>query len=65
MLWPMLAISFGFLGVMVLGVLAVRVGIEVARLGRQVEDAADRIGGATVALEQASLRLARAGEDLR
>ena len=47
MFWPMLAIALGFLGLAVLGVLAVRVFVEAQRLGRQVagHDAADQPRG--------------------
>ena len=46
MFWPMFAIAVGFLGLVVLGVLAVRVFLEAERLGRQVADcrAADQQG---------------------
>ncbi len=36
MFWPMFAIVVGFLGIAVLGVLAVRVFVEARRLGKQV-----------------------------
>lgn len=47
MLWPMLHLALAFCGVAVLGVLAVRVGLEVHRFSRAVGDSADRLGRAT------------------
>ncbi|MFI5982799.1 hypothetical protein ACIBEA_18210 [Streptomyces sp. NPDC051555] len=61
MLWPMLAIVLGFLGVAVLAVLAVRVFVEVRRLSGQVAEASRRIADASGELERASVDLARAG----
>ncbi|MFE2144245.1 hypothetical protein ACFXA3_21345 [Streptomyces sp. NPDC059456] len=61
MLWPMLAIALGFLGLAVLAVLAVRVAVEVRRLAGQVELAGRRITDASVDLERAASDLARAG----
>ncbi|MFB7053628.1 MULTISPECIES: hypothetical protein [Streptomyces] len=61
MLWPMLAIALGFLGLAVLAVLAVRVFVEVRRLSGQVELASRRIADASVDLERAAGDLARAG----
>ncbi|RSS81418.1 hypothetical protein [Streptomyces sp. WAC06614] len=58
MLWPMLAIALGFVGVAVLGVLAVRVGLEARRLGREVARASHRIAVASGELEQATVDLA-------
>ncbi|MFJ6570435.1 hypothetical protein ACIQNU_23765 [Streptomyces sp. NPDC091292] len=63
MFWAMLAIAVGFLGLAVLGVLAVRVFLEAQRLGRQVADAASRIGRAADDLERAAAGAARAGHD--
>ncbi|MFJ9339503.1 hypothetical protein ACIRP0_09445 [Streptomyces sp. NPDC101733] len=60
MLWPMLAIALGFLGVAVLAVLAVRVFLEVRRLAGQVDLASRRITEASVDLERAAADLARA-----
>ncbi|WP_097230321.1 hypothetical protein [Streptomyces zhaozhouensis] len=52
-----------FAGVAVLGVLAVRVGIEVARFSRAVADGTERIGRAAEELERAAEPLAaRSGE---
>ncbi|MFF9651655.1 hypothetical protein [Streptomyces sp. NPDC014622] len=65
MFWPMLAIALGFLGIAVLGVLAVRVFIEVQRLGRQVTLTARHINRAAEDLERAATDLAATGEALR
>ncbi|MER7488266.1 hypothetical protein ABTY20_20600 [Streptomyces sp. NPDC126497] len=54
MFWPMFAVAVGFLGLLVLGVLAVRVFVEAERLGRQVADSARRIGRAAEDLERAA-----------
>ncbi|MFJ7209569.1 hypothetical protein ACIQWR_39315 [Streptomyces sp. NPDC098789] len=61
MLWPMLAIVLGFLGVAVLAVLAVRVFVEVRRLSGQVAEASRRIADASGELERATVDLARSG----
>ncbi|MEU9420646.1 hypothetical protein [Streptomyces sp. NPDC051000] len=61
MLWPMIAIALGFLGVAVLGVLAVRVFVQVRRLSGQVADASRRITEASGDLERAASDLARTG----
>ncbi|MER6307080.1 hypothetical protein ACWCXK_11445 [Streptomyces sp. NPDC001739] len=58
MLWPMIAIALGFLGIAVLGVLAVRVFVEVRRLARQVGTASERIQRAAQDLERAAVPLA-------
>ncbi|MET9933967.1 hypothetical protein ACWDNT_17885 [Streptomyces sp. NPDC000963] len=65
MFWPMLAIALGFLGLAVLGVLAVKVFLEVQRLGRQVARTSERIARAAEELEDAATDLARTGETLR
>ncbi|WEH42699.1 hypothetical protein OG233_25960 [Streptomyces sp. NBC_01218] len=65
MLWPMLAIALGFLGTAVLGVLAVRVFLEVRRLGRQVATTSERINQAAQDLERAATRLAGTADVLR
>ncbi|MFI5639259.1 hypothetical protein ACIA8H_17790 [Streptomyces goshikiensis] len=65
MLWPMLAIALGFLGVAVLSVLALRVWLEVRRLSGQVADASRRITDASGDLERAAADLARAGNAAR
>ncbi|MFB7244987.1 hypothetical protein CW362_35645 [Streptomyces populi] len=59
MFWPMFAIAAGFLGITVLGVLAVRVFLEAERLGRQVADSARRISSASEDLERATVGAAR------
>ncbi|GAA0473355.1 hypothetical protein [Streptomyces olivaceiscleroticus] len=58
MLWPMIAIALGFLGLAVLGVLAVRVFVEVRRLARQVDHTSRRIQQAAQDLERAAAPLA-------
>ncbi|GAA3490431.1 MULTISPECIES: hypothetical protein [Streptomyces] len=65
MFWPMLAIALGFLGLAVLGVLAVRVFVEVRRLGRQVAESSQRITVAAEDLERSAEGLARTGDALR
>ncbi|MFE9767429.1 hypothetical protein ACFYPC_23385 [Streptomyces sp. NPDC005808] len=64
MFWPMFAIAVGFLGIAVLGVLAVRVSLEAERLGRQVSDSAQRIGRAAEDLERAAVTTARSVDSL-
>ncbi|WP_431045264.1 hypothetical protein ACQUSR_27290 [Streptomyces sp. P1-3] len=58
MLWPMLALALAFCGIAVLGVLAVRVFVEVRRLARQVGESSDRISRAAADLERAATPLA-------
>ncbi|MFD3329213.1 hypothetical protein [Streptomyces sp. NPDC058701] len=65
MLWPMIAIALGFLGVAVLAVLALRVHVEVRRLSGQVARASRRISDASGDLERAAADLARAGRTVR
>ncbi|MGW2180749.1 hypothetical protein ACWCXX_22190 [Streptomyces sp. NPDC001732] len=65
MFWPMLAIALGFLGLAVLGVLAVKVFVEAQRLGRQVTLTTQRINRAAEDLERAATNLAATGEALR
>ncbi|MFF8914606.1 hypothetical protein ACF08M_15085 [Streptomyces sp. NPDC015032] len=65
MFWPMLAIALGFLGIAVLGVLAVKVFVEARRLGRQVTRTTQRINRAAEDLERAATDLAATGEALR
>ncbi|MFK4147816.1 hypothetical protein [Streptomyces sp. NPDC004065] len=60
MVWPMLAVAAGFVGLAVLGVLAVRVFLEAQRLGRQVSDSARRISRAAEDLERAAVSATRA-----
>ncbi|KOV91153.1 MULTISPECIES: hypothetical protein [unclassified Streptomyces] len=64
MFWPMFAVAMGFLGLAVLGVLAVRVFLEARRLGAQVADSARRINRAAEALERAAVSTARAVDTL-
>ncbi|KUN00019.1 hypothetical protein AQI95_36540 [Streptomyces yokosukanensis] len=64
MFWPMFAVAVGFLGLAVLGVLAVRVFLEARRLGRQVADSAGRINRAAEDLERAAAGAARAADAL-
>ncbi len=64
MLWPMLAVALGFLGIAVLGLLGIRVFIEAQRLGRQVTRTTQRINSAAEELERAAEGLARTGATL-
>ncbi|MBV7695383.1 hypothetical protein [Streptomyces sp. TRM70350] len=64
MFWPMFAVAVGFLGIAVLGVLAVRVFVEAQRLGRQVTESARRINRAAEDLERAAVSTARAVDAL-
>ncbi|MDQ0603137.1 putative N-acetyltransferase YhbS [Streptomyces canus] len=64
MFWPMFAIAVGFLGLVVLGVLAVRVFLEAQRLGRQVAESAQRLGRAAEDLERAAVSTARSVDTL-
>ncbi|WP_235980435.1 hypothetical protein [Streptomyces albidus (ex Kaewkla and Franco 2022)] len=62
MLWPMFYLALAFCGIAVLGVLAVRVGVEVRRFTRAVGDSSERITRAAEDLERAAVPLAgRAG----
>ncbi|MEV6079098.1 MULTISPECIES: hypothetical protein [unclassified Streptomyces] len=65
MFWPMLAIALGFLGIAVLGVLAIKVFVEAQRLGRQVSATTRRINRAAEDLERAATDLAATGDALR
>lgn len=65
MFWPMLAIALGFLGIVVLGLLGIRVFIEAQRLGRQVTRTAEQINRAAEDLEKSAAGLARTGDALR
>lgn len=58
MLWPMFFLVLAFCGVAVLGVLAIRVGLEVQRFSRAVGDSAERITRAADDLERAATPLA-------
>jgi hypothetical protein len=53
----MIAIALGFLGIAVLGILAVRVFVEVQRLARQVGRSSERIQRAAQDLERAATPL--------
>ncbi|MER8225553.1 hypothetical protein ABTZ58_34385 [Streptomyces sp. NPDC094143] len=64
MFWPMFAIAVGFVGLAVLGVLAVQVFVEAQRLGRQVTDSARRISRAAEDLERAAESAARSADAL-
>ncbi|MER6288184.1 putative N-acetyltransferase YhbS [Streptomyces canus] len=64
MFWPMFAVAVGFVGLAVLGVLAVRVFLEAQRLGRQVTDSAQRINRAAEDLERAAVSTARSVDSL-
>ncbi|MEU3946963.1 hypothetical protein [Streptomyces sp. NPDC029526] len=64
MVWPMFAVAVGFVGLVVLGVLAVRVFVEAERLGRQVTDSAHRISRAAEDLERSAAGAARSAEAL-
>ncbi|WP_018549153.1 hypothetical protein [Streptomyces sp. LaPpAH-108] len=64
MFWPMFAVAMGFLGLLVLGVLAVRVFLAARGLGEQVARSADRIGRAAEDLERAAVSAARAADTL-
>lgn len=64
MFWAMVAVAVGFLGLAVLGVLAVRVFLEARRLGLQVTDAAQRISRAAEDLEKAAVSTARSVDAL-
>ncbi|ELS52002.1 hypothetical protein J7F01_35505 [Streptomyces sp. ISL-22] len=64
MFWPMFAVAVGFVGLVVLGVLAVRVFLEAQRLGRQVTESARRISRAAEDLERATVSAARAVDSL-
>lgn len=58
MLWPMFFLVLAFCGIAVLGVLAVRVGLEVQRFSRAVGDSSERITRAAENLERAAVPLA-------
>ncbi|WP_338899196.1 hypothetical protein WBG99_29445 [Streptomyces sp. TG1A-60] len=64
MFWAMFAVAMGFVGLVVLGVLAVRVFLEAQRLGRQVAESAERINRAAEDLERATLSAARSADTL-
>ncbi|MFD5799165.1 hypothetical protein ACFWIO_37705 [Streptomyces diastatochromogenes] len=64
MFWPMFAVAVGFLGLAVVGVLAVRVFLEARRLGEQVSASARRINRAAEDLERAAVSAASAVDTL-
>ncbi|MFE5034027.1 hypothetical protein [Streptomyces sp. NPDC056683] len=64
MFWAMVAVAVGFVGLAVLGVLAVRVFLEARRLGAQVADSARRINRAAEDLERAAESAARTADAL-
>ncbi|MER7181240.1 hypothetical protein ABT404_17455 [Streptomyces hyaluromycini] len=64
MFWAMVAVAVGFVGLAVLGVLAVRVFLEARRLGAQVADSARRINRAAEDLERAAATAARTVDTL-
>ncbi|GAA4328605.1 membrane protein [Streptomyces venetus] len=64
MFWPMFAVALGFVGLAVLGVLAVRVFVEAQRLARQVTDSARRINRAAEDLDRAAESAARSVDAL-
>ncbi|MFB8772707.1 hypothetical protein [Streptomyces broussonetiae] len=64
MFWAMFAVALGFLGLLVVGVLAVRVFVEAERLGRQVADSARRVDRAAEELERAAVSAARSADTL-
>ncbi|MFD0313871.1 hypothetical protein [Streptomyces flavalbus] len=64
MFWAMCAVALGFAGLLVLGVLAVRVFLEAERLGRQVADSARRVNRAAEDLERAATSAARSADAL-
>ncbi|CAL9377497.1 hypothetical protein [Streptomyces radiopugnans] len=58
MLWPMFFLTLAFCGIAVLGVLAVRVGLEARRFARAVGDGCERVARAAEDLERAATPLA-------
>ncbi|MCI0383926.1 hypothetical protein [Streptomyces sp. CNQ085] len=58
MLWPMFFLALAFCGIAVLGVLAVRVGLEVRRFARAVGDGCEYLARAAEDLERAATPLA-------
>ncbi|EST39700.1 hypothetical protein N566_00625 [Streptomycetaceae bacterium MP113-05] len=54
MLWPMLFLTLAVAGIAVLGMLAVRVGLEVRRFAHAVGDGSERIARAADDLENAA-----------
>jgi hypothetical protein len=62
MLWSMVAVAAGFLGIAVLGVLALRVYVETQRLARAVSAASRRVAYAAEDLERAATPLVKQGD---
>ncbi|GAB3957027.1 hypothetical protein [Streptomyces sparsus] len=58
MLWPMFFLVLSFCGIAVLGVLAIRVALEVRRFSQAVGDSSERISRAADELERAATPLA-------
>jgi hypothetical protein len=58
MLWPMLAVALAFAGTAVLGVLAIRVALQVRRLARVVGESSARLTRAAQDLERSAVPLA-------
>lgn len=65
MLWPMFFVVLASCGIAVLGVLAVRVGLEVRRFSQAVGDSAERITRAAEDLERSAAPLAARTESVR
>jgi hypothetical protein len=59
MLWPILFLILAFTGTAVLGVLAVRVGLEVRRFAQAVGDGSEQITRAADDLERAAASCGR------
>ena len=64
MFWAMFAVAVGFVGLVVLGVLAVRVFLEARRLGAQVAESARSISRAAEDLERATASVGRSVDAL-
>ncbi|AXK32205.1 hypothetical protein DVA86_05590 [Streptomyces armeniacus] len=62
MVWPMFFLVLAFAGIAVLGVLAVRVGLEVQRFTHAVGDGSERIARAAEDLERATASCAHGFE---
>jgi hypothetical protein len=65
MLWSMFFLVLAFCGIVVLGVLAVRVGLEVRRFSQAVGDSAERITRAAEDLERSATPLAARPDSVR
>ncbi|MCT2588701.1 hypothetical protein LHJ74_01875 [Streptomyces sp. N2-109] len=62
MLWPMFFLVLAFCGIAVLGLLAVRVALEVRRFSRAVGDGSERVARAADDLERATVSCSRTFE---